>query len=485
MVIDEARGLAYNEARAQSAKGGFTMSQAASRSRGGFSMTEGSLWKSIFVFSIPLMLSQVLQVLFNMADVAVVGKFASASALGSVGSTTTLVTLFTGFLIGMGSGVNVIIAQRLGARDDRGVMETVHTSLLVCTLSGLLIAMLCLLLAPGMLALLNTKPDLMDGAVLYFRIYALGMPALGIFNFGNAVLSANGDTRRPLVYLTIAGVLNVALNLFFVIVCGMAADGVALASIISQYLSAILVVLHLARLKDSCALHLRKLRFYPGRAGKLIALGVPAGLQNAIFAVANLFIQAGVNSFDSLMVAGNAAAANADSLIYNVMAAFYTACSTFMGQNWGAGRRDRMMKSYFVSTAYSFAAGAVLGILLVIFGETFLSFFTNEPAVADAGMQRIRIMGYSYAFSAFMDCTIAASRGIGKSFGPTVIVVLGSCVFRVAWVYTIFAHFHTIPSLYLLYVFSWSLTAAAEIAFFAASWKRMGLNVSVENRAAA
>lgn len=323
-----------------------------------------------------------------------------------------------------------------------------------------------------MLSMLNTKPDLMDGAVLYFRIYALGMPALGIFNFGNAVLSANGDTKRPLMYLTIAGVLNVILNLFFVIVCHMAADGVALASIISQYVSAILVLWHMFRQKDECALRLHQIRFYKGKTKDLLGLGLPAGIQNAIFSIANLFIQSGVNSFDSTMVAGNSAAANADSVIYNVMAAFYTACSSFMGQNWGAGKRDRVLKSYFVSLIYSFAAGAILGLALVIFGKEFLSLFTNEPEVVEAGMQRIRIMGYSYAVSAFMDCTISASRGIGKSFGPTLIVILGSCVFRVIWVYTIFAHFHTIPSLYLLYIFSWAITAVAEIVYFAASYRR-------------
>lgn len=191
-------------------------------------------------------------------------------------------------------------------------------------------------------------------------------------------------------------------------------------------------------------MRLHQIRFYKGKTKDLLGLGLPAGIQNAIFSIANLFIQSGVNSFDSTMVAGNSAAANADSVIYNVMAAFYTACSSFMGQNWGAGKRDRVLKSYFVSLIYSFAAGAILGLALVIFGKEFLSLFTNEPEVVEAGMQRIRIMGYSYAVSAFMDCTISASRGIGKSFGPTLIVILGSCVFRVIWVYTIFAHFHTI-----------------------------------------
>ena len=224
-------------------------------------MTDGSLWKNIFLFSVPLIFSQLLQVLFNMADVAVVGKFASSTALGSVGSTTTLVTLFTGYLIGMGCGVNVRVAQHLGAGQEKQTQEAVHTSLLLCTLAGLIITVLCLTMAEPMLKLLKTKDDLIDGAVLYFRIYALGMPALGIFNFGNAVLSANGDTKRPLVYLTIAGVLNVILNLFFVIVCKMAADGVALASILSQYLSAVLIIWHMLRLEDSCRLIPRCIRF--------------------------------------------------------------------------------------------------------------------------------------------------------------------------------------------------------------------------------
>lgn len=233
------------------------MAKSLSRHSGGIQMTEGSLYKNILLFSIPLIFSQLLQVLFNIADVAVVGKFSSAAALGSVGSTTTLVSLFTAFLIGLGNGVNVRVAQYLGARQEESTRNCVHTSLILCTLMGLLISGLCLLLATPLLELLKTKKDLLAGAVLYFRIYALGMPALGIFNFGNAVLSATGDTRRPLLYLTIAGILNILLNLFFVIVCGMAAEGVALASVISQYVSAVLVLGHMARLSGSCRLEMR------------------------------------------------------------------------------------------------------------------------------------------------------------------------------------------------------------------------------------
>ena len=305
---------------------------------GSIQMTEGPLYKNILLFSVPLIFSQLLQVLFNMADVAVVGKFSSATALGSVGSTSTLVTLFTGFLIGLSNGVNVRVAQYLGARQEEDTRNCVHTALILCTLSGVVIAVLCFFLAAPMLELLKTKDDLLPGAVLYFRIYALGMPALGIFNFGNAVLSASGDTKRPLGYLTAAGILNVILNLFFVIVCKMAAGGVALASIISQYLSAVLVLLHMTRLTDSCRVEWKLLRLHGSEVGRILGLGVPAGIQHMIFAVANLFIQVGINSFDSTVVSGNSAAVNVDNVIYNVMAAFYTACSTFMGQNW---RREK------------------------------------------------------------------------------------------------------------------------------------------------
>lgn len=438
-------------------------------------MVEGSLWKNMFLFSVPLMLSQLLQVLFNMADVAVVGKFSSAEALGAVGSTTILVSLFTGFLIGMGSAVNVRVAQHLGAQDKPRTRASIRTSFVICLSMGCIIMVLCLVSARFILEVLGTKEDLIDGAELYFRIYALGMPALGIFNFGNGVLSANGDTKRPLAYLMVAGILNVIFNLFFVIICNMAEDGVALASIITQYVSAVLILVHMGKQQDNCSFRLQDLKkgIDKSEQKRILGLGIPAGFQHSIFAIANLFIQGAVNTFDSVMVEGNSAAANADAIIYNVMAAFYTACSTFMGQNLGAAKHDRVLKSYFIGIAYSFLAGAVLGGALFLFGREFLSLFANDEAVIEAGLQRTGIMCFSYAFSAFMDCTIAACRGIGKSFAPTVIVIMGSCVFRVVWIYTVFAYFHTIPSLYLLYIFSWLITSVAEIICFAVNYRKL------------
>lgn len=429
-------------------------------------MTEGKLSRQILKFSAPLMLSNVLQVLFNMSDIAVVGQFAGSRALGAVGSTATLVFLFTGFLIGIGNGVNARVAQHLGSRSERDTEETVHTSFLLCLMIGALLLALGIIFARPLLELLNTKDELIDSACLYLRIYFIGMPALAVYNFGNAVFSAAGNTKKPLLYLLIAGVINVVLNLFFVIVCKLDVAGVAIASAVSQYVSAIMIIVALLRCDEVFGLGFRKLRINRGKAVSVLSLGIPAGLQNSIFAIANLFIQSGVNSFDAVIVEGNSAAANADSLVYDVMAAFYTACSSFMGQNFGAGNRERVLKSYRLCLGYSLAIGVVLGALLLLFGEAFLSVFSSDPEVIEAGMMRLRVMGYSYAFSAFMDATIAASRGLGKSGVPMLIVFLGSCVFRIAWVYTVFAYFGTLESLYLLYIFSWSITAVAEIIYF-------------------
>jgi len=434
-------------------------------------LTEGRLGRQILFFGLPLMFSNLLQVLFNMADIAVVGRFAGATALGSVGSTATLVTLFTGFLMGLSNGVNVLVARYLGARSGDDTRETVHTSALICLIVGILFLVIGLTFSRPLLTLLNTKEELIDGAVLYLKIYFLGMPGLALFNFGNAVLSAAGDTKTPLIYLFIAGFVNVVLNIVFVVGCGMGVAGVAIASEVSQYLSGILIVISLLRSGEIYKLRLLDLRIYPDKARFILNLGIPSGFQNSIFAIANLFIQTGVNSFDTVTVEGISAATNADALVYDVMAAFYTACSSFMSQNFGAGKRDRVLKSYFVSLAYSFGFGAVLGLGLTVFSDQFLGLFTTVPEVIAAGRTRLIVMGLSYPFSAFMDCSLAASRGLGKSLVPMILVIMGSCVFRIIWIYTVFNHYHTVMSLYLLYIFSWSITGIAETVYFARCYK--------------
>ena len=422
------------------------------------------------------MLSNLLQVLFNMADIAVVGKFAGSNALGSVGSTSILVTLFTSFLIGVGGGINVLVALHIGAGNKKEAKETITTAYVLCLCMGILLLVVGISSACGILSLMNTKPELIDGAVLYLRIYFLGLPAVGVYNCGNAILSAAGDTKKPLYFLSIAGVVNVALNLLLVIVFHLDVAGVAIASIISQYISAILITYAITHGDNVYTI---SLRHQPLRSlvlkDKLIAilkLGLPSGLQNMVFMFANLFVQVGVNSFSATMVAANSAAANADGPVYEVMAAFYVACSSFMGQNLGAKKKDRVLKSYFVSLSYSFFIGLILGLTILFMGPNFLLLFTSDPAVIELGMYRLKIMSVSYAFSAFMDCTIAASRGLGKTVVPTFIVIMGSCVFRVIWIYTIFAYFKTIPSLYLLYIFSWTITATAEIIYFQAIYRK-------------
>lgn len=440
------------------------------------SLTEGSLGKKIFLFSLPLMLSNLLQVLFNMADIAVVGKFAGSNALGSVGSTSILVTLFTSFLIGVGGGINVLVALHIGAGNKKEAKETITTAYVLCLCMGILLLIVGISSARGILSLMNTKPELIDGAVLYLRIYFLGLPAVGVYNCGNAILSAAGDTKKPLYFLSIAGVVNVVLNLLLVIVFHLDVAGVAIASIISQYISAILITHALTHGDNVYTISLRHQPLHSlVLKDKLIAilkLGLPSGLQNMVFMFANLFVQVGVNSFSATMVAANSAAANADGPVYEVMAAFYVACSSFMGQNLGAKKKDRVLKSYFVSLSYSFFIGLILGLTILFMGPDFLLLFTSDPAVIELGMYRLKIMSVSYAFSAFMDCTIAASRGLGKTVVPTFIVIMGSCVFRVIWIYTIFAYFKTIPSLYLLYIFSWAITAAAEIIYFQAIYRK-------------
>lgn len=429
-------------------------------------LTTGSIGKMLLRFSIPLVLTNIMQVLFNMTDLAVVGRFSGPLALGAVGSTPNFLYLFTGLVIGLGSGVNSICAFFIGAKSKKDLSETIHTAFVICFAFGVALMFLGMILARPVLQLMNTKPELIDGAVLYFKIYMVGIPFEALFNYGNGVLSAVGDTKRPLYFLTIAGISNAILNLVFVLGFGMSVDGVAWGSVISNFISAILVLLALMRGTGDAKLEIKKIRVNWQKAARIIKVGIPAGLQNMIFGFANMFMQMGLNSFDAVMVSGNAAAANADTLIYNVMAAFYVGCATFIGQNYGAGNKSRVVKSYLWGTFFSFTIGLVLGVLLLIFGRDFLLLFTTDEAVIGCGLARIKIMAFAYCVSAFMDNSIAACRGLGKTFVPSVMVSLGSCVFRIAWIFTVFAHFRTLASLFLLFPCSWIITAAFVFGYF-------------------
>ncbi len=429
--------------------------------------TKGSLPKQLFLFSVPLVLTNILQVLFNMTDIAVVGRYSGPVALGAVGSTPWLVFLFSGVLTGLGGGVNVICAYYYGAKNEKEFSQTVHTSLIICLAFGIALMGVGRIFARKILELMNTKAEFIADADLYFKLYLFEMPAAAIYNFGNGVLSSVGDTKRPLIFLSIAGVINLILNLIFVIGFNMDVAGVAIASVIASSVSAMLILITLFTEKGCTRLELRLLRISWNKVTRIVRIGLPAALQNAIFAFANLFLQMGLNSFDATMVAGCSAASNADNLIYNVMAAFYVGCATFIGQNFGAANKKRVVMSFWWGFFYSFAAGLLLGALLLLFGNQFLSFFTTDSEVISCGFLRIKIMAFSYCVSAFMDNSIAACRGLGKTLVPSVLVSIGSCVFRIIWIFTIFAHFKTLVSLMLLFPFSWILTGLIVGIYFA------------------
>lgn len=429
-------------------------------------MTTGSLPKKMLIYSLPLMLSNVLQVMFNLCDVAVVGKFVGPLALGAVGSTSIIVTLTTGILLGLAGGVNAVVALFVGAKNSANVKKAVHTSIIICLIAGFLLLLSGLFLSRPMLLLIGTKKELINGAVIYLTIYLLGSPALAMYNYGNAVLSAVGDTKRPLMYLITAGVINVVLNLFFVLVCNLGVIGVALASIISQYISAFLILKFLFGCGKDYGLYIKNIEIDSHIAARVLRIGLPAAVQYSLFAIANLYIQSAVNSFDHVVVEGNSAAANADNIVYDMMAAFYTACTSFIAQNLGARKRDRIKHAYLVAQLYSFFIGAVFGALLVIFRTQFLNLFTSDPDVVHFGSIRLAIMGCSYFISAFMDNAAAGARGLGRSVIPTIIVIMGSVVFRIVWVCTIFARIHTLMSLYLVYASAWIFTAVIGTIYF-------------------
>ncbi len=432
---------------------------------------QGSLYKGILIFSLPLICTNMLQVLFNIADVAVAGRFAGAAALGAVGSTTTPIFLYIGMLIGISSGVNAIVAYYVGAKRDNLRNSTIYTAFFVCLASGIFLMIVGILLCRPVLMAMNTRPELMESAVLYFCICMMGLPALALYNFGNAVLNAIGDTRRPLIYLLVAGVINVALDILFIAAFGMGVAGVALATALSQGVSAVLVLNAVFRRTPQLDVKFSQMYFNGKSAIHILKVGLPAGLQHSVFALANSFVQMGVNSFNAITVAGVAAEDRLDILVYQTMAAFYIAGATFVGQNFGAGNKKRIFQSYLISTGFAFFAGALLGGLFYANGRALIGIFTNDSAVVDAGMKKLFIMSFSFCISAFMDGSVAAARGLGKTLVPSFIIIMGSCVFRLVWIFTIFAFFKTIESLFLLYIFSWVITGIAAIFYFLKIYK--------------
>lgn len=429
-------------------------------------MTEGAILPKLLRFILPLALSGMLQLLYNAADVIVVGRYAGSTSLAAVGSTGALVNLLVNLFVGLSIGASVLTAQYYGAQDAKNVSETVHTSMLLSVFGGVVVGLLGFFACRPLLELMGSPEDVIDLSTLYLRIIFAGMPAQMVYNFGAAILRAVGDTRRPLYFLTISGIINVGLNLFFVIVFDMGVAGVALATIISQCISAALVVICLMRSEGSFRLILRELRIHRHKAAQVLRIGLPAGLQGIVFSLSNMLIQSSVNSFGSVVMAGNAAAGNLEGFIYNAQNSVYQGALTFTGQNVGARKYDRIGKICLTCSLTVTAVGLALGLSAYAAGRTLLGIYDSDPAVIEYGLIRLRVFGYTYFLCGLMEVMVGMLRGMGCSFMPMIVSLLGSCVMRVIWIYTIFRAYPTLNVLYVSYPISWILTAGTHFVCY-------------------
>ena len=431
-------------------------------------MCNGPILGKILVFAIPLMISGILQLLFNAADIIVVGRFTGSQALAAVGSTSALINLIINLFIGVSVGANVVVARNYGAKDYDGIHGAVHTSVLTAIWGGIILIFVGILLARPMLEMMGTPEDVIDLSVLYMRIYFVGMPAFMMYNFGAAILRAIGDTKRPLYFLTLSGVVNVVLNLFFVIVFHMGVAGVALATIISQAISAFLIILCLMKMDGPCHLDFKHLKFHPEQLKWMLRIGLPAGLQGAIFSISNVLIQSSVNSFGSQVMAGNTAAGNIEGFVYNSMNAVYQTSLSFTSQNMGAKKFDRINKILFQCLLVVTAIGLVMGGGAYLLGEPLLGIYTSSPEVVSYGLIRLKYVCATYFLCGLMDVMVGTIRGMGYSIMPMLVSLTGACAFRVIWIFTIFQMDRTLDCLYISYPISWVLTAGVHlICYFA------------------
>ncbi len=431
-------------------------------------MVNGPLAGKLLLFALPLMLSGLLQLLFNAADIVVVGRYAGKEALAAVGSTSSLINLLVNLFIGFSVGTNVVVARDLGAGREEDVNRSVHTAIALALISGVCLTALGLALARQLLVWTESAPDVIGLATVYLRIYFAGMPFNMLYNFGAAILRAQGDTRRPLYFLSIAGVANVVLNLFFVIVLHMSVAGVALATIISQGISAVLVLACLMR--DQGALHLdpKALRLDRRVIRRICQVGLPAGFQGIVFSLSNVVIQSSINSFGSTaIIAGSAASANIEGFVYTGMNAIYQTNLTFTSQNYGAGQCRRVDRCLILCQTYVVIIGLILGNLAAIFGAPLASIYApGEADVIAQAVTRLKIISGTYCLCGVMDVMVGSLRGLGYSMVPMVVSMVGACGVRLIWVATIFQTYHTPTMLYISYPVSWTITAAVHIAFF-------------------
>ena len=433
-------------------------------------MLEGPLFPNIVRFAIPVILTSVLQLLFNAADLIVVGRFCGSVSVAAVGATGAITNLMINFFIGLSIGVGVTVAHGLGSHEDNVVHCTVHTALPTALLSGAFLTVVGVSCSETFLTMMGTPENVLPLSAVYMRIIFCGITFNMVYNFCAAILRAAGDTKSPLIFLLFAGTLNVILNVVFVTQFHMNVAGVALATIITQGLSSVLVVIALMRRTDACRLYLSKMRFYKPQLDKILRIGLPAGIQSALFSISNVLIQSSVNSFGDVFMSGSAASSNIEGFVYVCLNAFQQSAVNFAGQNAGARQYRRVRQTLWICLGCVTVVGLVLGSLAYMFGPTLLSIYITDSAEAISyGMIRLAYICLPYFVCGLMDVTTGALRGIGASFVPMLISILGVCGFRIVWIYTIFQvpEFHTPQCLFFSYLVSWLITFIAQlIAFF-------------------
>ena len=433
------------------------------------SMLEGPLLPSIISYTIPIILTSVLQLLFNAADLVVVGRFCGSVSVAAVGATGAITNLVINLFIGFSVGAGVSVAHALGAREDQAVHRAVHTALPTALVSGVILTVVGVAFSESLLKMMGTPDNVLSLSALYMRIYFGGMPFNMVYNFCASILRAAGDTKSPLVYLTLAGVINVLLNLFFVIVLHMNVAGVALATTISQGISAVLVVIALMRRTDACRLSLKNMRFYKPQLLKMVRIGLPAGIQGSLFSISNVMIQSSINSFGEVIMSGNAAAGNIEGFVYVGMNSFQQTAVNFVGQNVGAHQYKRARKTLFLCLGCAAVVGLSTSLLAYAFAPQLLSIYITDSAEAISyGVMRMSVVCLTYSLCGLMDTTTGALRGMGASTVPMIISVLGVCGVRMGWILTFFQlpQFHTPWWLYISYPVSWTFTFAAQLIAF-------------------
>lgn len=423
-------------------------------------LCEGSILNKLLLFSLPLMASSILQLLFNAADVIVVGRYAGDNSLAAVGSTGSMINLLTNVFMGLSIGSNVLVARFFAGKQEEELRKTVHTSIMISMICGVGLSVLGILVAKQCLIWMQSPEEVLDLATQYLQIFFLGMPAMMLYNFGAAILRGVGDTKRPLYYLSFAGVVNVILNLIFVINFKMDVAGVALATIISEYISAVLVLRCLAKESEGIRLERKYLSIDWEILKRIFQIGLPAGIQGSLFSVSNVVIQSSINSFGAIIVAGNSAAGNLEGFVYMAMNSLAQAAVAFTSQNLGAGQYKRIPKIVLNTQLTVCIVGGVMGNLVYLFSEPLLALYSDSPEVIAAGVGRLAVISTTYAICGMMDVMVGILRGLGYSIMPMMVSLLGACVFRIIWIAVLFQseRFCNIETIYYTYPVSWTLT---------------------------